>query len=47
MSPAGFHSHGRVTNYMHYIGRFFTEVLPLITDHFSVPDWVAASAIKL
>ena len=47
MSPAGFHSQGRVTNYLHYMGRFFTQVLPLFTDHFSVPDWVAGLAIKL
>ena len=47
MSPAGFHSQGRVTNYLHYMGRILTEVLPLVTDHFSVPDWVAGLAIKL
>lgn len=47
MSPAGFHSHGRVTNYLHYLGRFFVEALPLVTDHFSVPDWAVGLAIKL
>jgi hypothetical protein len=47
MSPAGFHSHGRVTPYLHYLGRFFVEALPLFTDHFSVPDWAIGLAIKL
>jgi hypothetical protein len=47
MSPAGFHSQGRITPYLHYIGKFFCGVLPLFTDHFSVPDWIIGPALKL
>lgn len=40
LSPAGFHSKGRVTPYMHYIGLAFYKVFPLFFDHFALPDFM-------
>ena len=40
MSPAGFHKKERVTKYMHYIGKMFYYLLPLIVDHVAIPDFM-------
>lgn len=47
ISPAGFHTKGRVTPYMHYIGNFFYHVLPLLVDHISLPDFAIGLFSKL
>ena len=47
ISPAGFHSHGRVTPYMHYIGNIFYHVLPLLFDHVALPDLMIGLLSKL
>ena len=47
MSPAGMHTHGRVTPYLHYIGRGFYEILPYFTSHISMPDCLISLAAKL
>lgn len=47
MSPAGFHSKGRVTPYLHHIGKIFYHVLPMITSHFCVPDSLIGLLAKL
>ena len=47
MSPAGFHTRGRVTPYLRIIGRFFYHILPLMTSHICVPDLLIGWAAKL
>lgn len=47
ISPAGFHTNGRVTPYMHYIGNFFNHVLPCLVDHISLPDFMICLMAKL
>ena len=47
MSPAGFHSKGRVTPYMHYVGIFFYYLLPLVFDHIALPDCMIGLVQKL
>lgn len=47
ISPAGFHSFGRVTNAMHYIGHAFYYILPLFCDHIALPDSMVGLLTKL
>lgn len=47
MSPAGFHTEGRVTPYMHYIGLMFYHVIPALVDHISLPDSMIGLISKL
>lgn len=47
MSPAGIHTKGRVTPYMHYIGLMFYHVIPALIDHISLPDSMIGFISKL
>ena len=47
MSPAGFHTKGRATPYLHHIGQIFYYVLPYITSHICVPDSLVGWLAKL
>ena len=47
LSPAGIHTRERVTNYMHYIGLFFYYLLPMVTSHVALPDFVRRLLQKL
>ena len=47
MSPAGFHTKSRVTNYIDFIGRAFVYGMAKFTDHFSIPEALFNLATKL
>jgi pimeloyl-ACP methyl ester carboxylesterase len=47
ISPAGFHSHGKVTPYIHYIGEVLCNLLPLFFDHIALPDQMIGLISKL
>ena len=47
MSPAGFHTLGRVTPYMHYIGIMFYHIIPALVDHIALPEFMIGLISKL
>ena len=47
LSPAGIHTKERVTKYMHWIGKFFYYLVPMLVDHVALPEWCIRLVQKL